>query len=215
MSELVLIVGSRNYSSWSLRAHLVLARSGLSFREELILLDRPDTEARIALVSPSGRVPVLRHGDLVIADSLAIAEYVAEIAPGVRLWPEDRAQRALARSAAAEMHAGFSALRSHMTMNLRLRRRREPTPEVRAELDRLWRLWAGCLERSGGPMLFGQFTIADAFYAPVATRLRTYGVEVPAGLRAYTDALLSLPELVAWERAGADEPPVPKYDPEN
>src|SRR4051812_15119443 len=112
MSELVLVVGSRNYSSWSIRAHLVLARSGLPFREELVLLDQPDTAAQLAKLSPTGRVPVLRDGELVIPDSLAIAEYVAELAPQARLWPADRALRAQARAAAAEMHSGFSALRT-------------------------------------------------------------------------------------------------------
>jgi len=213
MSDLVLHVGSRNHSSWSLRAHLVLARSGLPFREELILLDRPGTAERIAQVSPTGRVPVLHHGELVIPDSLAIAEYVAELAPAAGLWPADRAARARARAAVAEMHAGFGNLREQMTMHLRLRRRRTPSPEVQRELERLWRLWSECLDGSGGPLLFGPFTVADAFFAPVATRLRTYEVDVPAALRPYVAALLALPDLVAWERASADEPPVPRYEP--
>ncbi len=170
-----LYIGSRRYSSLSLRPYLALAQSQLAFDLALIVLDRDDTRAEIGKVTPAGRVPVLYHDDLVVWDSLAICEYVAELAPDAGLWPAERAARARARSICAEMHAGFTALRNQMSMDALSDRRGEGhTPEALADAGRVMQLWQEALDRSGGPYLFGTPTIADAFYAPVTLRFTTY-----------------------------------------
>ena len=215
MTELTLVVASRNYSSWSLRPYLALAHTGQPFREVVVPLGQPDTAALIAKHSPSGRVPVLLHGALSLWDSLAICEYLAETFPQARLWPEDTAARAVARSVTAEMHSGFAALRQHMPMNLRARRPGEGrAPGVAEDIARVTALWRECRERhgQGGPFLFGRFSIADAFYAPVVTRFVTYGVELDAMGQAYRDAVLALPAMKAWEEASRSEPPVARYE---
>jgi glutathione S-transferase len=214
MSELVLVVGNKNYSSWSLRPYLALAHTGARFRTETIVLDQPDSRDKILAKNPAGRVPVLVDGDLVVHDSLAILEYLAETYPAAKLWPADRAARARARSISAEMHAGFVGLRTAMPMNLR---RSAPgvghTPDALADAARIQTIWRDALRASGGPFLFGAFTNADAMYAPVVTRFRTYGVSVDSTLAAYMDAIYALPAFKSW-RADAEQEPwtSPKYD---
>jgi glutathione S-transferase len=205
--SLTLYVGSKRYSSWSLRPYLALAYAGLPFETQVILLDRPSTRADIAAVNPAGRLPVLVHDSLTVWDSIAICEYVSEIAPETRLWPTERAQRARARSISAEMHAGFTALRSNMPMDLCTDKSGQGhTPEALADARRVCDIWREALARSGGPFLFGAFTIADAMYAPVTTRFVTYGVELDATCRAYVDAIVAMPAMVAWKRDAAAEP---------
>jgi glutathione S-transferase len=205
---LTLYVGTKRYSSWSLRPYLALAHAGASFTTETILLDRSDTKANITAVNPAGKVPVLHDGDLVIAESLAICEYVAELYPAAGLWPDDRAERARARAAAMEMHAGFAALRREMPMDLGANM---PgigrTPESLADIARVTEIWRDQLATSGGPFLFGTFTIADAMFAPVATRFETYEVELDDPCAAYVRTLVALPAMRAWARDAAEEPP--------
>jgi len=204
---LELVVGTKNWSTWSLRPWLALKRTGAPFKETLVQLREIETStAEILKHSPSGLVPVLKDGELVVWDSLAICEYLAERFPSARLWPEDQDLRALARSAAAEMHGGFGALRRECAMDLKLRTVIEPSPEVSRDVRRIVQLWSQALERSGGPFLFGHWTIADAFYAPVATRFRTYGIDLAAhgdsgAAQEYADALLATPEFLEWEAA--------------
>ncbi|QSQ11121.1 glutathione S-transferase family protein [Myxococcus landrumensis] len=215
MTQLTLVVGSKNYSSWSLRPYMALAQTGQPFQEEVIQLDRPDTAERIARVSPSGRVPLLKHGDLLIWDSLAICEYLADTFPEARLWPESREARAVARAVTAEMHSGFEALREHMGMNLRARKPGQGrTPSAMEAVRRVQQIWNDCRARfgKGGPYLFGHFTIADAFYTPVATRFVTYEVSLDPVCDAYRDALVSHPGFLKWAEAARHEPPVQKYE---
>jgi len=204
---LTLYVGSKRYSSWSLRPYLALAQSGAVFETTTILLDQPDTKAKIAAVTPAGKVPVLHHDDLVIWDSLAICEYVAELYPGASLWPTDRAQRARARTVAAEMHAGFVALRRDMPMDVIADKAGQGhTDEALADARRVMTIWREQLAISKGPFLFGRFSIADAMFAPVTTRFTTYGVDMDPVCRAYVDAVQSLPAFVDWKRDAAAEP---------
>ena len=216
MRALTLVVASKNYSSWSLRPYLALAHTGQPFREVVVPLDAADLTSSIAKYSPSGRLPVLLHGELAVWDSLAICEYLAEQFPEARLWPEDAAARATARSVAAEMHAGFTALRTHLPMNLRARKPgvgREQ-PGVAQDISRITALWKECRARfgRGGPFLFGAFSVADAFYAPVVTRFVTYGVELDAEGAAYRDAVLALPAMRTWTEAARGEPGVARYE---
>jgi glutathione S-transferase len=216
MSELTLVVGSKNYSSWSLRPYLALAHTGQPFKEVVIALDQPDTAANIARWSPTGRVPVLYHGSLLVWDSLAICEYLAEVFPQAGLWPEDRAVRAVARSVTAEMHSSFSALRQNMPMNTRARKpgQGHNAPGVAEDIARIRALWTECHARysQGGPFLFGRFSIADAFYAPVVTRFITYDVPMEGSVKAYAEAILALPSMQAWLEAARAEPPVGRYE---
>ena len=205
---LTLYVGSRRYSSWSLRPYLALAHTGAAFDTQTILLDQSDTKAKIAAVSPSGRVPSLNHDGLVVWDSLAICEYLAEQFPAAGLWPAERAARARARAISAEMHAGFPALRRDMSMDLGAAKRGQGhTPDALADARRVMAIWHEQLAASGGPFLFGGFTIADAMYAPVVTRFETYGVELDAPLVAYSAAINGLPAMAAWRAAAATEAP--------
>ena len=211
MSDLTLVIGNKANSSWSLRPWLVLKQAGLAFAETVIPLRQPDTAARIAEHSPSGRVPSLIDGGLTVWDSLAICEYVAELAPDARLWPADRAARAVARAVSAEMHSGFVSLRSTMSMDLKRDRKGQGMTEATAaDIARIEALWADVRTRfgipAGGPFLFGAFTIADAMFAPVVTRLETYGVAVSPESRAYMDAVLALPAMREWMAAAKDEP---------
>ncbi len=202
-----LLIGNKNYSSWSLRPWLVLTQAGIPFGETLVSLRTDAGKAGRFAQLPAGRVPCLDHDGLLVWDSLAICEYLAERHPG--LWPADAAARAWARSACAEMHAGFGALRAEMSMDLRARRpQRRRSPALLADLSRVERLWSETRRRfgAGGPFLFGAFTIADAFYAPVAFRLRTYGVTPAGAAGEYLSALLALEGMKAWESAAlADE----------
>jgi glutathione S-transferase len=211
-----LYVGDRNYSSWSLRPWLVLRWSGLPFTDRLVSLDQPGYgEGRIAdvvAVSPSGRVPALHVGGLVIWDSLAIAEWAAEQVPAGRLWPIDAARRAVARSVTAEMHSGFTAVRRDLSMNLRRRCTARNLPEeTQRELTRLDALWSGLREKyaADGPHLFGTRCIADAFFTPVATRMRTYGIVLSGTAQRYCDALLADGAYRDWEKLAQSEWKVP------
>jgi glutathione S-transferase len=212
---LKIVIGDKNYSSWSMRAWLALALTGAPYEETLVPLDRPDTARRIAEFSPAGRVPVLHDGDLVVWDSLAICEYLAEKFPAARLWPAAPGARAVARSASAEMHSGFQALRSAMPMNLRLRRPvASPPPDVQADLARIRALWRGLLAAPrDGEYLFGAFGIADAMFAPVVGRCRTYGVALDGPEAAYADAVWRHPAVARWVAAAHEEGhSIPKYD---
>lgn len=204
---LQLVIGNKNFSSWSLRPWLLLKQAGLPFREIPVRLRQVDTKAQILAHSPSGKVPALIDGDLTVWDSLAICEYLAEKASlnHVDLWPADPKARAEARSVSAEMHSGFAALRQHMSMEVAASRPGEgQTPEVLADIARIAALWTSCRERfaAAGSFLFGDFSVADAMYAPVAFRFHTYGVELPPLAAAYRDTLLALPAMQEWA-AGA------------
>jgi glutathione S-transferase len=210
MSELKLIIGNKNYSSWSLRPWLAMKVAGIAFTEERIALYGPASKEKILAFSPAGKVPCLVDGELRVWDSLAICEYVAEKHPG--LWPQESAARAVARSISAEMHSGFQNLRTHMSMNIRKRfpnngAGKGRTPEVLAEIERIAGMWSDCRARyrRQGPFLFGHFSIADAMYAPVVLRFRTYEVELPPECRAYTDTILALPALQDWIAAAVTE----------
>ena len=203
-----LVIGNKNYSSWSMRAWVVMRQSGIEFEEVMLRFDgfSPDSQfkTRIAEVSPAGQVPVLIDADLAIWDTLAIAEYLAEKFPERQLWPSLVAARARARSVCAEMHGGFSALRSACPMNIEARLPEvgalamRDKPAVRADLNRIVTMWSELLRQSKGPMLFGQFSIADAYYAPVVMRLLTYQLPVPADVRAYMDRVTNLQAVGAW-----------------
>lgn len=207
MTSATLIIGNYNYSSWSLRAWLTARLAEFEFKVIRLPLDTPEFARRIADYSPTGRVPVLQHGELVICDSLAIAEYLAELCPRVPLWPRDRQQRALARSVAAEMHAGFEALRAQMPMNCRAVGRRVPdTHALAKDIARVKAIWREALARSSGPALFGEPGIADAMYAPVIYRFRTYGVALDAACQAYADFMLDLPVMQEWLAGATTEP---------
>jgi glutathione S-transferase len=208
MSRLHLIIGNKNYSSWSLRVWIAMTMAGLSFTETVIALDQPGTKARIAEYSGAGRVPVLKHGKLVVWESLAILEYLAEAFPEKHLWPKTIAARAMARSAANEMHGGFVALRDACPMNLRRPRRAvKMTDAVHADCRRIEQLWRGCRKNhgKGGPFLFGKFSIADAMFAPVVTRFDTYRLPAAADTKRYIKAILSLPAFRSWKEAALQE----------
>jgi len=208
MSVLTLAIGNKNYSSWSLRPWLLLAHSGLEFEEVRVPLRTPDFAERVRPFSPAGKVPALRHGALAIWDSLAICEYVAEAFPGIGAWPRAAEERALARSVSAEMHSGFGALRAQMPMNARAKGRRVPaTPELEADVARVCAIWRDCRARGAerGPFLFGDFTIADAMFAPVAFRFATYGVPLGPVESAYAESLRRLPAMAQWAEAAAAE----------
>lgn len=203
-----LVIGNKNYSSWSMRPWVLLKQAGIAFDERKIRFDAFTPESsfktELARVTPTGRVPVLIDGDLAVWDTLAIAEYLAESYPEKRLWPRDAKARARARSVCAEMHAGFGALRNHFPMNIEAslpdvgRRVLAEQPGVRGDVDRLVEMWSGLLEAHGGPLLFGEFCIADAYFAPVVMRLRTYGVPVPPVIAAYLGRVVELPGVAAW-----------------
>ena len=205
---LQLYIGNKNYSSWSMRPWVLLRQAGIPFEEVLARFDSfdPDSKfkATIAGISPTGKVPVLVDGDLAIWDTLAIAEYLAETYPEKHLWPQDKAARARARSVCAEMHSGFTALRGACPMNIEAHLPEvgaliwRDKPAVRADVQRLVDMWTGLLEQHGGPMLFGAFTIADAFYAPVCMRLHSYGLPVPPHIQAYVQRVRALPGVKAW-----------------
>lgn len=207
---LELFVGNRNYSSWSMRAGVLVRQAGIECREIPVRLDFDQVDSAfrqtIGALNPAGTVPVLREGDFVVADSLAIAEYLAERFPERRLWPADPKARARARWGCAEMHAGFTALRGACPMNIEatlpaagalLWRDR---PGVRADVERIDALWQGLLAQSGGPMLFGEFSIADAYFAPICMRLLTYGLPRSEAASAYIDRVAALPGVASWIR---------------
>jgi glutathione S-transferase len=204
---LTLYVGNKRYSSWSLRPYVALAHTGLAFETRMIMLNRDTTKAEITKVNPAGRLPVFQHDDLVIWDSLAICEYLDELVPEAKLWPADRARRARARSISAEMHSGFVALRSNMSMDLCADKAGQGhVPEALADARRVCEIWRDALAASGGPFLFGAFSIADAMFAPVTTRFTTYGVELDTTCRTYVDTIAALPAMQTWRRDAATEP---------
>lgn len=211
-----LIVANKNYSSWSLRPWLVLRAAKLPFEEVVIPLDQPETEAAIAKVSPSRRVPVLEDDGLRVWDSLAIAEYVAEKAPAAKLWPDDREGRAIARAVSAEMHSGFAAMRAEMPMNLkRSNVPVRPSAACQADVRRVAEIFSTMRKahQGDGPYLFGAWSIADAMYTPVATRFRTYGVILEGAAQDYVETLLAHPDFAEWERAALEETTgITKYD---
>lgn len=199
--SLTLVVGTKRWSSWSLRAWMALAATGATFREVFVELRQPETKARILEWSPSGKVPLLDDDGVKVWDSLSICEYLAERFPEARLWPAGREARALARSISAEMHAGFVPLRSTCPMDVVEDHPMAEIPDdVRADVARIDALWTECRSRfgQGGPFLFGAFTNADAMYAPVVTRLRTYDLPVSAASDAYCDAIMAHPAMVKW-----------------
>lgn len=201
MNSLVLYIGNKTWSSWSLRPWLALKQAGLAFDEAFIALRQPDSKEKILAVSPSGHIPALKHGELTVWDSLAISEYVAELACAVPLWPENRGARAIARSVSAEMHSGFQALRQHLSMDIGKTMALPEIPaEAKADIDRVQGLWRDCRSRfgAGGPFLFGRWSVADAMYAPVVTRFVTYGVPLDETAKAYVDATLALPAMQEW-----------------
>ncbi len=200
-----LLIGDKLWSTWSMRAWLALKHTGQPFTETPIRLRREETndEARAA-GSPNGQVPVLRHGDVTVWDSLAICEYLAEPFPAARLWPADPAARALGRSAAAEMHSSFASLRGECPMDLGLRQETRVSEATHNDLRRLVELWSGLLGRFGGEFLVGDWSIADAFFTPTATRLRSYGLRLSdygdlGACGIYAERLLKTPEFQAWE----------------
>lgn len=197
---LTLVIGNKNYSSWSMRPWVALTAFGIPFQEVRLLLDQPDTASRIADYSGAGRVPVLLAGEMTIWDSLAICEYLAEQFPEKHMWPQDVAARAMARSVSAEMHSGFSGLRTAMSMNIRRQLPgRGRTPEAQADIGRISEIWEECLSRFGHhEYLFGAFSIADAFFAPVVMRFRTYSVSLAPALQAYCDRMQAHPAVARW-----------------
>lgn len=212
MANLTLVIGNKNYSSWSLRAWLMLKQTGVEFEEVRIALDQPDTAERIRQYSPSGRVPVLLEGDLVLWESIAIGEYLAEQYPEAGLWPQERTARAIARAVSAEMHSGFLALRQQLPMDCRTRHKTwHISPEVQKEIDRISQLWQQCRRQfshqdgNDAGWLFGRLTLADAMYAPVASRFVTYGVQLDLASQAYVDTLWALPAMQEWLTAAAME----------
>jgi glutathione S-transferase len=213
MSEFTLVIGNKNYSSWSLRGWLICKAAGIAFEEVLVRLYEPDSKAQVARHSPSGLLPVLVHGGLSIWDSMSIGEYLHELKPEAGLWPAAAAARAIARSVAAEMHAGFADLRREMPMNIRASfPGHGHTPEVLAQVQRVAGMWLDCRKRFAGSsprddgFLFGAFSIADAMFAPLATRFRTYGVKLDSQAQRYCEALLNHEAMKEWCDAARHEP---------
>ncbi|WP_421694955.1 glutathione S-transferase family protein [Aestuariivirga sp.] len=208
MSNIHLVIGNKNYSSWSLRPWMALSMAGIPFRETVIPLDTPETAALIAEHSGAGRVPVLHHGRQVVWESLAIMEYLAELFPEKHLWPKTSSARAVARAVSNEMHAGFSALRNACPMNIRRPPRPVPMSEaVNRDVARIEQLWRHCRSKfgKGGKFLFGRFSIADAMYTPVVSRFETFMVPVAEDTRAYMDAVLNTPAFTSWREAALKE----------
>ncbi|GAA4352036.1 glutathione S-transferase family protein [Variovorax defluvii] len=205
---LQLYIGNKNYSSWSMRPWVLMKQAGIAFEEVMVHFDTFDAGSNfkktIEAINPVGRVPVLVDGGIVVYDTLAICEYLAESHPDKALWPRDKALRAQARSVCAEMHSGFGALRTHCGMNIEADLREQgriilrDQPQVRADLARIVQMWSGLLQAHGGPMLFGEFGIADAYFAPVCMRIANYGLPVPEEVSAYVARIRALPGVRAW-----------------
>ncbi|MHA1554952.1 MAG: glutathione S-transferase N-terminal domain-containing protein [Alphaproteobacteria bacterium] len=214
MADLCLYHGYPGVSSWSLRAWLCVRKAGLEFDRTLVDYRRPDGKAQLNALSPNGLVPLLVHrvGDrqVTVWESLAVCEYVAELAPEARLWPAGSDARALARAVSCEMHAGFAAMRACLDMDLLARREPELNDKARADIARIEAIWTQCREAygvaQGGPWLFGHFTIADAMFAPVATRFRTYDITTGPTAAAYQAAVLADADMLAWETMAGDQP---------
>jgi len=210
-----LIIGNKNYSSWSFRPWLAMKVAGIAFEETVISLEAKDFKERVMALSGAGKVPVLIDGEICIWESLAILEYLAEKFPAADMWPQQTAARAHARAVASEMHAGFMPLRKHLPMNTwRPVKHRALGDEAVANVVRIDAVWSDCRERfgGGGPFLFGSFGAADAMYAPVVWRFHTYAVEVSAAARAYMQAVMALPAWNEWRQAAWHEPWVLPHD---
>jgi glutathione S-transferase len=207
MTETILTISSKNYSSWSLRGWLLCRMAGLKFVEEVVPVDDPTNRAELLLLSPSILVPCLTHQGTRVWDTLAIAEYLNEVRPKAGLLPADRAARARCRSICGEMHSGFTNLRSALPMNLKAR---HPGFKVwagaQADIDRITTIWRECFAAYQGPYLFGELTMADAMYAPVVTRFLTYDVKLDADCAGYCDRITALPDMIAWRDAAMLEP---------
>lgn len=215
MADFHIYVGYRTVSSWSLRGWLPIKKSGAPFEETLIRYRTADGKARLTQLSPTAKVPFLVHRregrEVRVWDSLAIGEYLAEVFPEKQFWPKDAAARAHARSISAEMHSGFRPLREYLSMALLQRHPTPNNPQANADIQRIEKMWRECRETwgktGGGPFLFGGWTIADAMYAPVVTRFRTYSVKLGATGTAYMEAVLSDPDFRAWEDQARNDPP--------
>jgi glutathione S-transferase len=204
----ILYVGNRNYSSWSMRGSLLVRQSGIDCEEVVVPLDTHEGRAKLAQVSPTRRVPVLHFDDIVVWDSLAIAEFLNEQNPTAGLWPADADARAFARCVSAEMHSGFGALRSEMPMDLRGRHRVAVSSSVREDVARILTIWTACRQMHGGEgdFLFGAWCAADAMYAPIVSRFRTYGVPLTPAAQRYADAVWASPEVTSLAAEAAVEP---------
>ncbi|MET3117930.1 glutathione S-transferase [Undibacterium sp. GrIS 1.8] len=204
---LQLVIGNKNYSSWSMRPWVAMKAFGIPFEEIRILLDMPDTTAQIAEYSLAGRVPVLLAKDITVWDSLAICEFLAEQFPLLNLWPEDVAARAMARSVCAEMHSGFSALRKEMPMNIKaFAPGAGRTAGSQADIGRISEIWEDCLAKYGAhAYLFGDFSIADAYFAPVVMRFKTYAVSLAPALQAYAERIEAHPAVAQWMQEALTE----------
>jgi glutathione S-transferase len=217
MADFHIYIGYRTVSSWSLRGWLMLKKTGAPFDETLIRYRTTAGKQALSAISPAGKVPLLVHrrngAEIKVWDSIAIGEYLAETFPAARLWPADVAARAHARAISAEMHSGFRPLREHLSMALLERLPNPNNPQANADIDRIEKMWRNCRETwgktGGGPFLFGRYSVADAMYAPVATRFRTYGVKLGATATAYVEAVLTDPDFLVWE-AGAKAEPAPE-----
>ena len=206
--SLKLILGNKNYSSWSLRPWIAMRHAGIAFDEEVIPLYEPGSAEKILKYSPTRKVPVLLDGDMIVWETLAILEHISERFPKAQLWPSDVKARAHARALSSEMHAGFAPLRKHCPMNMRrVGRKRELTAEVAADVRRIEAIWTDCRARfgAGGPFLFGSFGAADAMYAPVVSRFASYAIGVGAAAEAYMAAVRNLPAYKEWREAGVAE----------
>jgi glutathione S-transferase len=203
-----LYIGNKNYSSWSMRPWVLMKQAGIPFEEIKVRFDSFEADSQfkktISTLNPVAKVPVLVDGDLVVWDTLAIAEYLAETFPEKQLWPRAAADRARARSICAEMHSGFGSLRSLCGMNIEASladvgaQLLKDNPRLQGDVDRIVQMWTALLEAHGGPMLFGEFSNADAYFAPVGTRIKTYGLPVPAAISAYIERVQTLPGIKAW-----------------
>nr|WP_295785329.1 glutathione S-transferase family protein [Rhodoferax sp.] len=213
---LKLYIGNKNYSSWSMRPWVLLTQAGIPFEEVMVRFDSFDADStfkqKMQSATPTGKVPLLVDGDLAVWDTLAIAEYIAEQFPDKQLWPADTAARARARSICAEMHSGFTALRGNCPMNIEAQLADagaliwRDKPAVRADVQRLVAMWTALLQEHGGPLLFGsRFTIADAYFAPVCMRMKTYALPLPADIAAYVERVNALPGVQAWVREALAE----------
>jgi len=211
--SLTLVIGNKNYSSWSFRPWIAMKVAGIAFAERLIPLYEPGSREEILRYSPAGKVPVLLDGEQRVWESIAILEHLAERFPQAGLWPAEQNARSHARAIAAEMHAGFQALRKACPMNMWLPAKERPQmEEVLENASRIDAIWRGCLEGYGGPFLFGEFGAADAMYAPVVSRFHSYGIPVSPVSRAYMDAVMGLPAWREWREAALQEPWVMRHN---
>ncbi|MFK7863065.1 MAG: glutathione S-transferase family protein [Pseudohongiellaceae bacterium] len=200
-----LVIGSKNYSSWSMRPWMLLSHFDLDFKEVKVALFKEGYKRELAKYSPTGKVPVLLDGGIEIWDSLAICEYVSEQYLGGAGWPQNLLARARCRAVSAEMHSSFTSIRTELPMNCRAKRKLAISSSVKKEIARIDEIWAGSIESSGGPYLFGEFSIADCMYAPIVSRFETYNVNVSVEAQQYSRAIIAHPSFKAWMQAAAGE----------